>query len=855
MTRPEAGVTGMSLALRVLVAVVWTAGLAVAGAALATAGHSPQAFRFLAAVGLFAVTQLTRTQIRVGSEHIMIAWGEIALIIGMCLLPWHWMIPAVLLGVLVGGLISGLDTVKALFNAAACTLSASVAVAVAHLVGTATAVPPLTPRSITVLVTAAAVYWLVSALLVMPAVTLAHGGCLRAVMLRSLGTKLLILIGNIVLGLLAVGLGLADFRYLAFAPPLLWLLYETYQARMKAGEERRAWQELATALHALSKLDVPAVAESAVTGALRLFSPDAVELTVHRAGRPDLHYRGRPGLPLASSTGKGSEPGQLARDCVVQHAVAQSPDTGTEISDADLPPVVQIRRLTLGTESVGEFQLRFRRQVGFGARDQLAFSAFADALAAALHNASSHSQLLEMAERKAYEADHDLLTGLANRTRLLEYGEELLRPAPDTPVRQVALLLLDLQHFSDVNDTLGHSAGDELLRATARTLSNHTHGGDLLARLSGDEFALLIGGLPDTPDVCEQAERRAGELAAALTAPIEIAGVVLSVEASIGVVTAPVGGCVMPELLRRADVAVYQAKRSGRSLVSYEAGRDAASTDRLALLAEFRDALAADDQLILQLQPAVDLASGGPTGVEALARWRHPRRGMLGPGDFVPAIEQSDLVGPFTRYVLNVALGVMARWHADGLDVPIAVNMSARSLLDRRLPADVAELLDKHRMPPGKLVLEITETAMMTELEVIDDVLAGLRDIGVQLSVDDFGTGYSSLTFLARVAVHEVKVDQEFVARMGDSPEAAAIVRSTVELGRALGLRVIAEGVETADQKAALASMGCEAAQGYHFFPPLDEDKAASELWKLRRAAEARGARVIPLTGRAANTD
>ncbi len=854
MTRPGAGVAGMSLTLRILIAVVWTAGLVVAGAALATAGHAPQAFRYLAAVGLFAVTQLTRTQIRVGSEHVMLAWGEIALVIGMCLLPWHWMIPAVLLGVLVGGLISGLDTVKAFFNAAACTLSASVAVAVAGLVGTVSAVPPLTPRSISALVTAAAVYWLVTALFVMPAVTLAHGGCLRTVMLRSLGTKLLILIGNIVLGLLAVGLGLADFRYLAFAPPLLWLLYETYQARMKAGEERRAWQELATALHALSKLDVPAVAESAVTGALRLFSPDAVELTVHRPERPDLHYRGRPGLPLASSAGDKAEP---ARDWVISRGGASDARTGTdpETLDGDLPPVVQTRRLTLGTESVGEFRLRFRRQVSFGARDQLAFSAFADALAAALHNAASHSQLLEMAERKAYEADHDLLTGLANRTRLLEYGEDLLRPDPGTAVRQVALLLLDLQHFSDVNDTLGHSAGDQLLRATARTLGRHAHGADLLARLGGDEFALLIGGLPDTSEACEHAERRAGELAAALTAPVEIAGVVLSVEASIGVVTAPVGGCVMAELLRRADVAVSQAKRTGRSMVRYEAGRDAASTDRLALLAEFREALAADDQLILQLQPAVDLASGGPTGVEALARWRHPRRGMLGPGDFVPAIEQSDLVGPFTRYVLNVALGVMARWHAEGLDVPIAVNMSARSLLDRRLPADVAELLDKHRMPPDKLVLEITETAMMTELEVIDDVLAGLRDIGVQLSVDDFGTGYSSLTFLARVAVDEVKVDQEFVARMGDSPEAAAIVRSTVELGRALGLRVIAEGVETADQKAALAAMGCEAAQGYHFFPPLDEDKAGPELWKLRRAAEARGARVIPLTGRAAHTD
>ncbi|MGA8116305.1 MAG: bifunctional diguanylate cyclase/phosphodiesterase, partial [Actinocatenispora sp.] len=383
-------------------------------------------------------------------------------------------------------------------------------------------------------------------------------------------------------------------------------------------------------------------------------------------------------------------------------------------------------------------------------------------------------------------------------------------------------------------------------------LSARVEPGELLARLGGDEFALLIDELPDGQDALAYATERAHGLAGALTAPVEIAGVALSVEACIGVVAVPAGGCVMAELLRRADVAMYQAKRSGRPIVRYEPGRDAASTDRLALLAEFRDALAVDDQLILQLQPAVNLATGGPTGVEALVRWQHPRRGLLGPGEFVGVVEQSELVGPFTRYVLDVALGVMASWAAEGLDVPIAVNMSARSLLDRRLPGDVAELLGRHHVSPDRLVLEITETVMMTELEIIDDVLAGLRAIGVRLSVDDFGTGYSSLTFLARFAVDEVKVDQAFVAKMGDSPEAAAIVRSTVELGRALGLRVIAEGVETAEQKAALAAMGCEAGQGYHFFAPMDPAKTSKVLWTLQRAAEARGARVIPLTGRTA---
>jgi len=282
-------------------------------------------------------------------------------------------------------------------------------------------------------------------------------------------------------------------------------------------------------------------------------------------------------------------------------------------------------------------------------------------------------------------------------------------------------------------------------------------------------------------------------------------------------------------------------------IAAYDGSRDGASTDRLALVAELREALAVDDQLVLELQPAVDLVSGGPVGAEALVRWHHPRRGLLAPAEFIGVVEQSELVGPFTRYVVDRALKLAASWAAEGLDIPIAVNLSARSLLDRRLPTEIAELLGRHKVAPERLVLEITETVMMTELDVIDDVLGALRDIGAQLAVDDFGTGYSSLTFLARFPVHEVKVDRAFVTRMIDSPEARAIVRSTIELARALDLRVVAEGVETAEQRAALAEMGCDAAQGYHFFAPMPAEKTSHVLWTLLRSAEARGAQVIRL--------
>ena len=229
----------------------------------------------------------------------------------------------------------------------------------------------------------------------------------------------------------------------------------------------------------------------------------------------------------------------------------------------------------------------------------------------------------------------------------------------------------------------------------------------------------------------------------------------------------------------------------------------------------------------------MSLVGGGATGAEALVRWQHPRRGELIPADFVKMVELSELIGPFTRHIIDRALGIAAGWAAAGVQVPIAVNVSPRGLLDPRLPDDVRALLEKHGVRGDRLVLEITETVVMSELAVIDQVLRGLRELGVQLAVDDFGTGYSSLTFLTRVAVDQVKVDKTFVHRMVDSPEAAAIVRTTVDLGRRLGLRVVAEGVETAEQRAALVTLGCTVAPGYLFHHPMSPERAVEVLRTL----------------------
>src|SRR5437764_13035988 len=266
---------------------------------------------------------------------------------------------------------------------------------------------------------------------------------------------------------------------------------------------------------------------------------------------------------------------------------------------------------------------------------------------------------------------------------------------------------------------------------------------------------------------------------------------------------------------------MYRAKRGGGVIGWYDGAGDDTSTDRLALLAELREALRNGSQLVLAYQPALDLATGAPTGVEALVRWKHPRRGELLPDEFIAVLENSDLVDAFTRYVVDRALGQAAKWAAHNVPVPVSVNLSPRSLVDGDLPEQIAELLAKHRVPAGRLVLEITETVVVPEHDAISAVLDGLQKLGVQLAVDDFGTGYSSLKFLTRVRVQEIKVDRSFVARMVESAEVTAIIKATIDLAGRLGVRVVAEGVETAEQRAALIQLGCTRAQGLYFFHPM----------------------------------
>jgi diguanylate cyclase (GGDEF)-like protein len=405
------------------------------------------------------------------------------------------------------------------------------------------------------------------------------------------------------------------------------------------------------------------------------------------------------------------------------------------------------------------------------------------------------------------QALQDALTGLPNRTLLHRRAERALRG--DAPA---AMLLIDLDRFKEVNDTLGHDYGDALLVEVAERLGAALRRDDTLARLGGDEFAVLVAGAPDRAAVVELA----GRLQDALRRPFALRGVAVELEASIGVAHYPEHGTSAGVLLQRADVAMYDAKRGRRGVATYAPERDPYSADRLGLLAELRRAIERDE-LVLHYQPKISLGSGAPTGVEALVRWQHPTRGLLGPEEFVPLAERTGAVADLTRWVVDRALS-----DCRTLDLPVAVNLAAANIVDVTLPAAISAALERHELPGDRLVCEISEHTVMADPVRASDVLAGLRELGVGLSLDDFGTGHSSLAYLKRLPLDEVKIDRSFVAGMTDDENDAVIVRSTIDLARNLGLRVVAEGVETAQVMDTLTALRCDVAQGYFISRPLE---------------------------------
>ena len=441
-----------------------------------------------------------------------------------------------------------------------------------------------------------------------------------------------------------------------------------------------------------------------------------------------------------------------------------------------------------------------------------------------------------MAMRREREALSDTLTGLANRTMITTAANRALTASTG----RTAMLLLDLDHFKEINDTLGHGVGDEMLILVADRLRAFSDEVELVGRLGGDEFVILQRNVSSPGAAMALAER----VCAALRHPVDLHGVQVAIGCSVGIAFGPDHADTVPGLLRCADVALYEAKTMRDAAVVYTKQLDRHSTVLLGLQADLRKALEdeADDQLWVAFQPQLDLADGRVNSIECLARWHHPELGDVEPDTFIPIAESSSLTGRLLRRILDQSLRQLAAWDRDGLHVTACVNLSTRQVADPSLPETVARYLARYDVAPDRLVLEVTESRLMADPELCAQIIGRLHTLGVRVSIDDFGTGYSSLGYLQRLAADELKIDKGFTLELAESGD-NTIVRSTVDLGHNLGLRVVAEGVEDAHTAQQLADIGCDVLQGYFIGRPATADETTRVL---RRAASGANWRPAP---------
>jgi diguanylate cyclase (GGDEF)-like protein/PAS domain S-box-containing protein len=437
------------------------------------------------------------------------------------------------------------------------------------------------------------------------------------------------------------------------------------------------------------------------------------------------------------------------------------------------------------------------------------------------HDVTDRRALQREVEHRAL---HDNLTGLPNRALLADRLSQSLRIAQRHGT-VAGLLLIDLDRFKEINDTLGHHYGDQLLAQVGPRLAEGLRKMDTVARLGGDEFAVLLPTVRDVHGATEVAHK----LQAALARPFQVEGVQLDVEASIGVVISGAHGDDASVLMQRADIAMYVAKQRNLGVSTYDREIDSNTPERLALVGDLRRAVH-DDELFLHFQPKIDLPSGRLCGAEALLRWQHPERGLIPPDDFIPLAENTGMIGPLTSHVLNLALAQIRVWADQGHPLQVAVNLSARNLLDERFDETVHAFLSRHGVAAELLKLEVTESALMTDPIRAAEVLRRLAAQGITLSIDDFGAGYTSIRQLKDLPISELKVDRSFVTELDSDSSNAVIVRSVIELGHNLGLSIVAEGVETVASLDRLSSYGCDVAQGYFISRPMSAD--AFEQWR-----------------------
>ena len=805
--------TDRQLLLLVGLAVVLALGVTGLGIlhAMATGAGIPSPALLITIYLLSAIAYRVKIDIRIRASRSGFSWTEVPIMVGLVLMPVPWVLLCVTAGLATVRILSRSAPIKTTFNVAKEMIVVSAAGATLALLGV---VPSEQHPQATVgaLVAAYLVLWVVDDLMFHPVIALASQQSLAKVLWNGLAGRALTHTARLITAIYVVEVLVsgANLLLLAFVPVLVGCLSLWESRRLRIRLERAAWRQLADTTDELSSVDLNQVLHVAAAQGARLFSANEVEIDltatgVDRVVRADTDRVGYDGPGPRRFNG------------------ASAITTDLETRDRSY--------------RAGVLVLNFHGKIRLTEFERYKLKTFASALCTAIRNAAAYAELQRLNEQNAYDAAHDPLTGLANRRELYERAGEYFAGRTEDGI--VALLLIDLNHFKEVNDTLGHAAGDAVLREVARRLDDAAERGDLVARLGGDEFAVLLVNLV-SPAL---ATHRAEQVLSALEATLEVEGMQITVEAAGGIALAPGSGGVN-ELMRRADVAMYQAKRSGQQTATYAHSQDTADVGRLMLGGELQRAVA-EQEFVVDFQPIVDLGTGEIISAEALARWQHPEHGYLTPMQFLETVERSGQLPAFADAVLDQALAASGVWREAGFDLPVAVNVSPRSLLDPRFPSTVLARLERHAVPADRLVLELSETLTISQLDTVGRALTELREAGVCLALDDFGTGVSPLSVLSHIPVNQLKIDREFVTDVETSSEASAVIRSTVDLARSLHLTVVAEGVESEPQRLALWELGCVAGQGHLFARPM---ASARLLGTLQRGSGGRpGTLAAPL--------
>jgi diguanylate cyclase (GGDEF)-like protein len=813
---------------RLVLLVVVAAAVALVSAALAgwaaASGPSLQVGRGLLCIAVIYVGVSVHLRTRLGAQRLELSWGEAAMMLALTLVPPAWVVLCTPVGVGLR-LVGRQPAIKSVYNLSSYTVAA----AGAALVSSTQPYAAGNLSALVVLALAGLVGGLITHVAVAGVIAVAQDTSLLASWRAGAGLQLLSVAGNVATALVVIVLAGHDARLIAALPIVGLCLHQGYMGRLRGREERTAAQRQLEAVDALAAdLDEAAVASRAAAEIADLLAADVVEVELFAASDRDavVYQHCRRGVAWRG------DPGQVPT--AVGRLLAQVSIAGTG------DPVGQIRVWLAG----GSADL----QLSTG--DQVAVRTLAAAAHTALANARAHERLRMIAERQTYQATHDRITGLPVHDLLIEHVDRhLARARADGAAGPVAVGIVDISGFRETVRTLGRAAAHHLLSHAAERLGAAVAPGEYLAHVGGDSFAVFT----ETPGPEHVRERMLAMLSAVSTpVRLEEGGAQVSLDATTGIAycatPAATGGA---ELLRQATVALDQARTIDLQVAWYDPAADLASPPALVLASELRAALV-KHELELHYQPIIDLAGGYPVAVEALVRWRHPDRGLLRPMDFLRVIQRSPRDhAKFSRWYLDAALRERSQW-GDDRDLPIAINVDKRSLLDEDLVGQVADALDRAGIGPDQLMFELAETAL-SGLDS-DDVLSGLRTLGIRLAIDDFGTGYGSLTRLLRVPATNLKIAPELVADMLASEQATALVQAAINIGRTAGLQVTALGVTSADQAGALSALGCPAGQGRHLGLPLSSALLRRYLATAPdRPTAGRNADVIPLQSRRAS--